>query len=73
MPSMGVGVYFPASARASGRAFAGFEDFAGFFAAALFRAADFFAFGRFFMPRTLQPARASVNAPADAVRRRRAG
>jgi hypothetical protein len=71
MPSMGVGVYFPASARACGRAaFAGFEDFAGFFAATLLRAADFFAFGRFFMPRTLQPARASVNAPADAAGRR---
>jgi hypothetical protein len=71
MPSMGVGVYFAASALAWGGAvFAGFEDFAGFFAVPLLRAADFFAFGRFFMPRTLQPARVSVNAPADAAARR---
>lgn len=70
MPSMGVGVYFPASARACGRAaFAGFEDFVGFFAA-LLRAAGFFAVGRFFMPRTVQPPRALVNAPADAAARR---
>ena len=71
MPSMGVGVYFPAPAGACGlAAFAGFEDFAGFFAALLLGAADFFAFGRFFMPRTVQPARAPVNAPADAAARR---
>jgi len=67
MPWMGVGVYFPASARTCGRAaFAGFEDFVGFFAARL-RAAGFFAVARFFMPRTVQPAHATVNAPADAA------
>jgi hypothetical protein len=81
MPWMGVGVYLPPSARpcmaaagfAAGLAVcvgaalaAGFAIFVGFFAA-LLRAVGFFAAGRFFMPRTLQPARVVVNAPAGAV------
>lgn len=70
MPWMGVGVYLPASVRFSCRvAFAAFEDFVVFFAAPL-RAAGFFAVARFFMPRTVQPARAPVNAPAGAGARR---
>lgn len=70
MPWMGVGVYFPASARAwGGPAFTGFAAFMGFFAA-LLRAGGFLAVARFFMPRTVQPAHASVNAPADAAARR---
>jgi hypothetical protein len=77
MPWMGVGVYFPASARAGDpAAFTGFEDFddrVDFVAcllAALLRAVSFFAAARFFMARTLPPARASVNEPADATARR---
>jgi hypothetical protein len=77
MPWMGVGVYLPpaAAARPSVRSVvrAGFsafgDDFVDFFAA-LLRAAGFFAAARFFMPRTLQPARSAVNAPADAAARR---
>ena len=85
MPWMGVGVYLPPSARPcmDAAAFAaaglgvsvraalaaGFAIFVGFFAA-LLRAVGFFAAGRFFMPRTLQPARVVVNAPAGAVARR---
>jgi hypothetical protein len=75
MPWMGVGVYLPpATARSAVRSAVGaglsaFEDFVDFFAA-LLRAAGFFAAARFFMPRTLQPARSAVNAPADAAARR---
>ena len=80
MPWMGVGVYLPpavafapAVARSSTRLGAGVsafaDDFVDFFAA-LLRAAGFFAAARFFMARTLQPARAWVNAPADAAARR---
>jgi hypothetical protein len=78
MPWMGVGVYFPAAAAAgAGVALAGFEALAGFgafagFLAALLRAAGFFAVARFFMPRTLPPPFASVNAPAGAAARRSA-
>jgi hypothetical protein len=86
MPWMGVGVYLPGVAvvrscvvtscvvrcgvRAGVSAFA--ADFAGFvdFFAALLRAAGFFAVARFFMPRTLQRARAAVNARAGATARR---
>jgi hypothetical protein len=73
MPWMAEGVYLPvgAAARTSVRAgFSALEDFAVFFAALLVRAAGFFAAARFFMPRTLQPARAAVNAPAGAAARR---
>jgi hypothetical protein len=71
MPWMGVGVYLPPAAARSavGAGFSAFEDFVDFFAA-LLRAAGFFAAARFFMPRTLQPARSAVNAPADAAARR---
>ena len=74
MPWIGVGVYFPGSTRGSGRAafvaaFGAFVTFVVFFAA-LVRAAGFFAAARFFMPRTLQPAPASVNARAGATARR---
>jgi hypothetical protein len=71
MPWMGVGVYLPpATAPSAVRAgFSAFKDFVDFFAA-LLRAAGFFAAARFFMPRTLQPARSAVNAPADAAARR---
>jgi hypothetical protein len=80
MPWMGVGVYLPPAAafsrvrsgvRTAGRGagFSAFGDFADFFAA-LLRAAGFFAAARFFMPRTLQPARSAVNAPGDAAARR---
>lgn len=70
MPWMGVGVYLPPAARSCVRAgastFTAFVDFFG----ALLRATGFFAAARFFMPRTLQPVRASVNARADAAARR---
>jgi hypothetical protein len=74
MPWMGVGVYFPGSARGSGRGtfvatFGAFVTFVVFFAA-LFRATGFFAAARFFMPRTVQPPHASVNAPGAATARR---
>jgi hypothetical protein len=71
MPWMGVGVYFPASALRAGvrAACTGFEGFIVFFAA-LLRAVGFLAVGRLFMSRTVQPVRASVNAPADATARR---
>lgn len=69
MPWMGVGVYLPVAARSAVRAgFAAFEDVVVFFAA-LLRAAGFFVAARFFMARTLPPARSSVNAPADAAAR----
>lgn len=67
MPWMGVGVYVPPAARSCVRTgFDAFEAFVVFFGA-LLRAAGFFAAARFFMPRTLQPARASVNAPDGAA------
>ena len=75
MPWMGVGVYLPPAAARSGvrsgarTDFSAFGDFVDFFGA-LLRAAGFFAAARFFMPRTLQPVRASVNARADAAARR---
>ena len=75
MPWMGVGVYLPPAAARSGvcsgtrAGFSAFGDFVDFFGA-LLRAAGFFAAARFFMPRTLQPARSVVNAPADAAARR---
>ena len=80
MPWMGVGVYLPPAAALSGvrsgvrvavrgAGFSAFVDFTDFFGAPL-RAAGFFAAARFFMPRTLQPARSAVNAPADAAARR---
>lgn len=79
---MGVGVYLAAPARSGTPAsVAGFEDLDDFddlddlddvlafacFLAALLRAAGFLATARFFMARTLPPARASVNAPAGAA------
>jgi hypothetical protein len=67
-----VGAAFDATATRPcvGAAFgAGFGAFIGFFAA-LLGAAGFFAAGRFFMPRTVQRAHASVNAPAGAAARR---
>jgi hypothetical protein len=78
MPWMGVGVYLPppaAATRSAGRSvvrsaartgFSAFGDLVDVFAA-LLRAAGFFAAARFFMPRTLQPARSAVNAPVDAT------
>ena len=70
MPWMAVGVYFPPDARSCVRAagFSAFTVFADFFGALL--RAGFFAAARFFMPRTLQPVPASVNAPAGATARR---
>jgi len=69
MPWIGVGVYLPADGRSCVRAgvcaFAALVDFLG----ALLRA-GFFAAARFFMPRTLQPVRVSVNARAAAAARR---
>jgi hypothetical protein len=66
MPWMGVGVYLPPDARSCVRAgFSAFADFVDFFGALL--RAGFFAVARFFMPRTLQPVPASVNAPAGAT------
>jgi hypothetical protein len=71
MPWMGVGVYLPAVAVVRPcvpAGFSGFEAFVDFFAALL--RVGFFATARFFMARTLQPARASVNARAGATARR---
>lgn len=73
MPWMAVGVYLPPDARSCVRAagfsgFSAFTVFADFFGALL--RAGFFAAARFFMPRTLQPVPASVNAPAGATARR---
>jgi hypothetical protein len=67
---MGVGVYVARAARSS--VCAGVDAFDAFvvFFGALFRAAGFFAAARFFMPRTLQPPCASVNARAGAAVRR---
>jgi hypothetical protein len=67
---MGVGVYVARAARSSVRA--GFDAFGAFvvFFGALLRAAGFFAAARFFMPRTLQPAHAAVNARGGAAVRR---
>jgi hypothetical protein len=68
---MGVGVYVARAARSSVRAgFDAFDAFVVVFFGALLRAAGFFAAARFFMPRTLQPPRASVNARAGAAVRR---
>jgi hypothetical protein len=50
--------------------FSAFEAFVVDFFGALLGAAGFFAAARFFMPRTLQPVRAPVNARADAAARR---
>lgn len=71
MPWIGVGVYLPGVAvvRSCVTGFSAFEDFVDFFVA-LLRAVGFLAVARFFMPRTLQPARASVNARAGATARR---
>jgi hypothetical protein len=52
--------------RAGVSAFVAFVDLF----AALLRVAGFFAAARFFMPRTLQPVRASVNARGGATARR---
>jgi uncharacterized membrane protein YedE/YeeE len=72
MPWMGVGVYVARAARSSVRTgFDAVDAFVAFvvFFGALLRAAGFLAAGRFFMPRTLQPARASVNARDGAAGR----
>lgn len=70
MPWMGVGVYLPPAPLLSERsALATGLAVAGFFAA-LLGAGGFFAVARFFMARTLQRARAPVNAPAVAAGRR---
>jgi len=70
MPWMGVGVYLPAPCSCMRAGFSVFAAFVVDFFGALLRAAGFFAAARFFMPRTLQPVRASVNARADAAARR---
>jgi len=70
MPWMGVGVYLPAPGSCMRAGLSAFAAFVGFFAAPLLRAAGFFAAARFFMPRTLQPVPASVNARDGATARR---
>ena len=68
---MGVGVYLPAPCSCMRAGFSAFEAFVVVvFFAALLGAAGFFAAARFFMLRTLQPVRASVNARAGAAARR---